>query len=1121
MTRVWMDQGGTFTDVLTLEDDGRVRVDKIWSDTADLEALGAADPAPRRGSTVATNALLERTGAPVLLLTTTGFGDMPWLGDQTRPRLFDRTVGRAPPLCTGVVEVQGRIAASGEVLAPATVDLPQLRQWHAQGVDAVAIVLVHGPLHPESERALGAACAEVGFRTISLGHEVAPSQGFLSRLQTTIVDAALTPLLPQAPGLYMCSDGALAKQEEWRGCRAVLSGPAGGVVATADLAALAKVGPAFGLDMGGTSTDVCRVDGAPERTSHLTIGGMRIRVPAVQLETVAAGGGSLLTLQGGVMQVGPRSAGAHPGPAAYGRGGPATLTDAATVLGHLPNFPEVCGPSRDAPLNPTAAKMAIDGLGLDLSTEAAAEGFARVAAEAAARAVRSLAAARGVNPSNHALIAFGGAGPGHGCAVAEALGIQTVIVPRLAGAFSAVGVGCARRQVEVAVPVRTHILAALKSVSLPFSGDTRVRLAARHVGTDSILEIEIDPALPGLSEPGLPPALIREFSDAHLRCFGFTRPEHEVEPVELRIRVSEPPLDLPKMALASGESHRSSVEAWFDGWREVPLMAMEHADGLTGPALLTGVGTTVVVAPGWTVHVHPTYLQLVTTETRHPDLGTEAHPVHTAIFGSRVMAIAEQMGQRLARLARSVSIRERQDFSCAVFDAHGQLVANAPHVPVHLGAMGETVRDLLRRHGPTLEPGQAWASNDPYAGGTHLPDITVTRPVFDQATLVAFVACRGHHIDVGGISPGSMPPHATHIEEEGFRLDQVLLAEGDRMHPPDLPGCRQPRDVLADLEAQVAACTAGAERLRSLLTSVGPTIFSAQLGHLQDQGERAVRAVLQRMAGHHHAAETLDDGTRIEVQVEVQDSAAAIHIQAPAHPGNLNAPRAVAHAVVLYVFRSLVDEELPILNEGTLRPIHITLSPGGLFDPQAPAAVAGGNVETSQRLVDALLAALGMQAGSQGTMNNLTVGTSQGAFYETIAGGAGAGPGFDGPCAIQIHMTNTRATDVEVLEARFPIRIRRWQLRRDSGGPGAWRGGDGVIKEWEFLDRAEVAILAGRRNAGAPGHAGGGDGAPGMDSRRIDGEWGAAPTLWVAEAGEVLRVCTPGGGGWGRPNGAR
>ncbi len=1113
-----MDQGGTFTDVLRLESDGTLHASKVWSDVADIGALGGDDPMPRRGTTVATNALLERTGAPLLLLTTAGFGDMPWLGDQTRPHLFVRQQGRRKPMCAAVLEVGGRIGADGEIVAPATVDIDALCMYRAQGIDSVAIVLVHGPLHPESERTLQQACYDAGFKTVSVGHQVAPSQGFLARMHTTMVDAALTPLLPTAPGLYMRSDGGLAKQGEWRGADAIISGPAGGVMATARLIADAGVGPAFGMDMGGTSTDVCRVDGAPHRTDHLEIDGMRLQVPAVLLETVAAGGGSILSVAGGVMQVGPRSAGASPGPAAYGRGGPATLTDAAAILGYLPDFPEVCGEERNRSLDLPASRRAIRALGLDMSVEEAAHGFMQVAAETAARAVRALAAARGVDPASHALVAFGGAGPGHGCAVAEALGIEDVRIPRLAGMFSAYGVGTAQRRAETTAPIRGSIHHACAGITPPFEGAIAMRLAARHVGTDTVLEIHLDPARPKPKDGRLTASMIARFHAAHQDCFGFTRPDQPIEPVEVRVSVTEPAEPLPPLIFEQEGDPPGETQAWFDGWRNVAVHPMHTVDELTGPALLTGSGTTVVVPEGWQVTAHPTHLHLRRLDPPPARLTQSPHPVYTAVFASRVMAIAEQMGERLARLARSVSIRERRDFSCAVFDAEGNLVANAPHVPVHLGAMGETVRDLLSRHKDALSADQAWASNDPYAGGTHLPDITVIRPIFEADQLRGFVGCRGHHIDVGGVSPGSMPPHATHIDQEGIRIRQHLLADKSGFHSPPLPGCREPDEVRADLEAQVAACAAGVRGLQQLITEAGEPIFTAQLGHLLDHGERAVRGVLKRMNGQYAAREVLDDGTPIDVKLSISGGHAQLQIDAPAHPGNLNAPRAVARAAVLYVFRSLVEEGLPLLNEGTLRPIEITLNEGGLFDPQHPSAVAAGNVETSQRVVDALLRAIGAQAGSQGTMNNLTVGTTKGAFYETIAGGAGAGPMFDGPSAIQVHMTNTRATDVEILESRFPVRLVRWALRPESGGVGKHRGGDGVIKEWLFLAPAQVTMLAERRAQGAPGLQGGQPGLPGEAHRCTEGRWNPAPARYAAETGEVLRICTPGGGGWGRPS---
>ena len=1116
--RVWMDQGGTFTDVVRLTEAG-VTVEKVPSDQADLAALGADADEVRRGTTVATNALLERQAAPTLLVTNEGFGDLAVLGDQTRPELFALDIQRPPRLERAVLEIPGRIAADGEVLAPASVDEAELRRLRErEGLVAVAVVLLHGPLAPEEEQRIGAACRRAGFAQVSLGHEVSPSRGFLDRLRTALADAALSPLLPRAPGLYMRSDGGLAAEDgvgggTWRGRDAALSGPAGGVVACAALARLAGVEAAFGLDMGGTSADVCRVAGAPERIEHVEVGGWRLRTPAVRLETVAAGGGSVLAVRGGVYDVGPRSAGADPGPAAYGRGGPATVTDCEVALGRLPRFPHVCGPGRDTPLDLAAARAALQALDPGRPVEAIAEGFQAVAAEHMAQAIRRLAARLGVDLRSHALIAFGGAGPGHACAVAERLGVDTVLVPALAGAFSAVGIGVARQRAEQVAPVLGGDVAAAEQAAraaLPLEGAVSARLALRHVGTSELIEV----ALPCED-------VAAAFRGAHRQRFGFDRPGAAIEPVEVRVSAeagSGAALGaLPRPAPRAAEG---TVEAWFDGaWRAVPLRAAGQVAGLPGPALLLGAGTTITVLPGWEATAAAEgYLRLCRVEGADAALPTVFHPVHTAVFGARVMAIAEQMGERLARLARSVSIRQRHDFSCAVFDAEGWLVANAPHVPVHLGAMGQTVRDLLLRHREALRPGQAWVSNDPYAGGSHLPDITVMWPVYWEGRRVAFVACRGHHVDVGGIQPGSMPPHATHIDEEGLVLQQVLLVDGERFLPPPLPGCRQPEEVTADLEAQAAACAYGDQLLRALIGEVGVSALGAQMLHLRRWAGRVVAEVLSGRVGEHTAEELLDDGTRIQVRLVIAEGGALhLTLDAPRHAGNLNAPRAVTRAALLYVLRCLVDEPIP-LNEGALASLTLDISPpDGLFSPHHPAAVAGGNVETSQRLVDALLRALGAQAASQGTMNNLTVGTPAGAFYETIGGGSGAGPGFDGADAVQVHMTNTRATDAEELEARFPVRLLSWARRSGSGGAGLRRGGEGTVKTWEFLAEADVALLAGRRVAGAPGLSGGAPGAPGVDERDIGEGWEPAPPRWRARPGDRLRISTPGGGGWGTP----
>ena len=1095
---VWMDQGGTFTDVVRMRADGTLEVEKHLSDRVDLAALGAGADDVRRGTTIATNALLERKGVPVLLVVTRGFGDLPWIGDGTRPDLFALRIERPPSLATQVLEIDGRIDADGKEIEPHVI--PEL----PRGFESAAVVLVHGPLAPEIEDRIARALRDAGFAHVSVGHEVAPSRGFLERMHTTLADAALTPLLPRAPGLYLRSDGGLSRDDEFRGRDAVLSGPAGGVIATAQLARHAGLDQAFGLDMGGTSTDVCRVAGEPGRRDNIRIGGLSLRVPAVELDTIAAGGGSILRVRVGTYEVGPASAGADPGPAAYGRGGPATLTDVEAVLGRLPMFPSICGPDRDRPLDVAAARRALQALDPTRPVEAIAMGFREVAAETTARAVRRLAASLGIDPRAHGLVAFGGAGPAHACAIAERLGIGTVVVPFLAGAFSAVGIGAAtRRAVVVAPVVRCDVARAVADAEarLPFAGSVTARLACRFVGTSTILEVALEDHE-------------NDFHRAHRERFGFDR-AGEIEALEVRLTVEElspvRALRIPPLA-----RERIAVRAWFDGaYRDLQVGPMDEAHSVEGPALFFGNGTTVVVDRGWIADARAGFLLLRRAVERRTSLGTDFHPVHTAVFATRVAAIAEQMGERLQSLARSTSIRERRDFSCAVFDRDANLCANAPHVPVHLGAMGETVRRLAREQ--SLAAGEVWVTNDPYAGGSHLPDITVVRPVFAHGERIAFVACRGHHVDVGGITPGSMPPFSTRIEEEGFVLHAHRLVAGGVVIEPDLPTCREPAVVLADLLAQAAACEIGNERLSELEREVGPDAFAAQLDHLRDRARRAVLEALGPLAGHHVAEETLDDGTRLAVELEIASGHARIAIRGPAHGGNLNAPAAVARAAVLYVLRLLVKDDLP-LNEGALEPLEIAIEPGGLFDPRPPRAVAGGNVETSQRLVDALLRAIGALAASQGTMNNLTVGTSRGAWYETIGGGAGAGPTFDGASAVQVHMTNTRATDVEELETRYPVRLERFARWRGSGGRGRHDGGDGIEKVWQFLEPADVSLLAGRRNAGAPGLAGGGAGRPGVDEHDLGRGFEKAPPRWRAEPGHRLRIRTPGGGGFGPPS---
>lgn len=1121
---VWMDQGGTFTDVVEVADDGRVRISKHLSDRFDLCAGVGVEA--RRGTTAATNALLEGQTAPVLLLTNRGLGDLHWIGDGTRPALFGLRQERAPALARAVLEVDGRIAADGAVLEGAQVDPDALGRWFAAGLRCAAVVLVHGPLAPAQERQLGDACRAAGFTTVSLGHQVAPSRGFVARLQTTLADAALSPLLPRAPGLWMTSDGGLAAEDgsgngEWRGARAMLSGPAGGVVHTAEIARRCGLPRVFGLDLGGTSTDICRVDGAPRRSADLVVGGRRFATPALALETVAAGGGSRLAIRNGVYAVGPESNGAEPGPACYGRGGSATLADCEVVLGRLPEFPAICGPQRDKPLDVEAARRAVAALDPSRPVEEVAAGFQRVAAAEVARAVSRLAAHDGVDPAQHSLVAYGGGGPAHACRIARLLRIRQVVVPALASVASAVGIGMAGRRSERVGLLRPGgtVADALREAlaALPFDGAVAAWARVRCPDTQEPLPVPLERVDPsGFDRRDGGPALGAAFRQVHRDVFGFPPTATTWEVVEVRAAVDaqQAPLIDPLAWPPAPAPRTKTVAAWFGGPVQTPVLALPIAGPVAGPALLLGAGATVVVEPGWTARPGPGCLLLDDSDPVPPPLSTAFDPVDSAIFAARLMSVAEHMGERLQRLARSVSIRQRLDFSTAVFDQSGHLLANAPHVPVHLGAMGQTVRALLAAHGDALQAGQCWVGNDPRQGGSHLPDITVMRPVFHRGRRIAFVACRGHHIDVGGSSPGSMPPDATHIDQEGLVLPLQLLADAGGFHPPDLPGCREPAVVRADLRAQIAACALGDSRLRLLVDEVGPRAFRAQQGHLLDQAERAVEAVLVGMPGVHRATEVLDDGTPIKVELRVRGRKARLRVQAPAHHGNLNAPRAVAIAALLYAFRCLVDQPLP-LNEGALRPFTLELDPGGLFDPGPTAAVAGGNVETSQRLVDAILRAVGAQAASQGTMNNLTVGTPKGAWYETIGGGGGAGPGFEGTSAVQVHMTNTRATDIEELETRFPVRLLRVERRIGSGGGGQWAGGDGLVKEWLFLAPVDVALLAGRRDAGAPGLDGGEAGARGVDERDVGQGWEPAPPRWTAKAGDKLRISTPGGGGCG------
>ena len=1090
MPRTHVDRGGTFTDVVVFDDDGSVVVRKVPSDRAVVGDL--ARGALTFGTTVATNALLEGKGNRTLLVVTEGFGDLASIRDQARPDLFESNTRWPEPLAAEVLEVGGRVDGQGRELEALSLP-PDLADPVADlGVMSVAVVLLNGPFHPSHELAVADALPEGLF--VSLGHQACPELGYLARIETTLVDAAITPLLDQAlaqdrvpeDALAIRSDGSLCPTAELRAPDAVLSGPAGGVLAVEAIAQAAGFEHAVGLDMGGTSTVVCRVDVGrlPLREGDARVAGVRLRRPMFEVETIAAGGGSILTHDGLRLRVGPESAGADPGPQCYGRGGPPTLTDAALAAGL------VVAEDFDPPLDAEAVQLDADP-----------DEYLDIAREAMAQAVQRLASARGVDLRDHALVSYGGAAGQHAAAVADRLGIRTVLVHPCASVLCAWGQALARRE-ERAVralwqPLEegwAGLLEALDHMAqqLPDLGETLASADLRHRGTDHVLEIPIA----SRSTQGLGEAK-EAFRKEHRRRFGFDRPDQVVEVVNARLRTRSA-RTVPGVA---------DDDPWGLGDRQVE-----------GPTLLRTPTTSIHVPAGWAARRDRGLLWLEATRPCARAMPAVRTPYGVALWANRFQAVAEEAGTVLRRLARSVNIRERLDFSCAIFDESGHLVANAPHIPVHLGAMGETVRDLLERH-PDPEPGQAWLSNDPAAGGSHLPDLTVVTAVAAGDRLW-FVASRGHHVDVGGITPGSMPPRASSLTEEGFVVRHHPLLSGGQMTDLEdvLVGCREKDTVVADLEAQVASNAHGAR----LLIGLGPPdLVHTWMGHLRDVADEAVGAVLERLEPG--VAEDRIDGIPLRLALEVRGGDLHVDLTGTGgpHPGNLNAPRAVVRAAVLYSLRVLVARPIP-LNEGALRRVQIHGPAPSIVAAPPTAAVAGGNVETSQRLVDLFLRAASSRAASQGTMNNLTLGGGDGddawSLYETVGGGLGGCPEAAGVDGVQVHMTNTRSTDPEVLEARLPLRVRQFRYRRGTGGAGHHRGGDGLVRELEVLQDATASLLATRRPDGAQGLEGGGRGAPGYDEVRRAGIWspwdGQSVTL---EPGDRVRISSPGGGGWGEP----
>ncbi len=1139
--------------------------------------------AVKMGTTVATNALLERKGERTALVITRGFADALRIAYQNRPKLFVRRIELPAMLHERVIEADERMGAHGDLVRPLDLAAAErdLRAAYADGIRAVAIVLMHGYRYPAHEQALAALARAIGFPQVSVSHEVSPLMKLVSRGDTTVVDAYLSPILRRYvdqvereltggrgdTGIrlqFMQSNGGLTDARLFHGKDAILSGPAGGVVGAVEVSRQAGFDRIIGFDMGGTSTDVTHWAGEYERAFVTEVAGVRLRAPMMSIHTVAAGGGSICTFDGARFRVGPESAGAAPGPAAYRRGGPLTVTDCNVMVGKLDPewFPKVFGPEGDAALDATIVRTKFAALaaavsaaqGIGRTPEEVADGFLRIAVENMANAIKHISVQRGYDVTEYTLCCFGGAAGQHACLVADALGMTRAFIHPLAGVLSAYGMGLAdvrslRQQAVEAVLTDT----ALESASAEFSaleataraeverqGVAPARITCKrtlHVkydGTDTTLEIPMSPHLP---------ALVAEFEKRYAQQYGFLMPGKPlvIEAVAVEAigttqsAADERPAFAPRAgALMARKTSRIYTDGALRDAHIYDRTDLRPGDAIAGPAVIFEQNATTVIEPGWRATLTPRdhmVLERIEPAQRRHAIGTTADPVLLEVFNNLFMAVAEQMGVTLANTAYSVNIKERLDFSCAIFDATGNLIANAPHMPVHLGSMGESVTTIIDRRAETMQRGDVFVLNAPYNGGTHLPDVTVIAPVFLQGSRPEFyVASRGHHADIGGITPGSMPPDSTHVDEEGVLLDNVQLVAGGRFLEEEmraiLSSGRYPsRNVdqnLADLRAQVAACAKGAAELARMVEHFGLDVVRAYMQHVQDNAEESVRRVLDVLTDGHFEYE-MDSGAKVVVTISIDKGRREATIDftgtSAQQTTNFNAPSAVCKAAVLYVFRTLVDDEIP-MNAGCLKPLHIVIPEGSMLRPRYPAAVVAGNVETSQTVTDALYGALGVLAASQGTMNNFTFGNDTHQYYETISGGAGAGPDFDGASVVQTHMTNSRLTDPEVLEWRFPVRLEAFGIRRGSGGRGRHNGGDGARRAVRFLEPMTAAMLANHRRVPPFGVAGGAPGAVGRNwVDRRDGskeEFGATCAVDM-QPDDVFVIETPGGGGFGAP----
>ena len=1185
--RFWIDRGGTFTDIVAETPDGELVVEKLLSDNPErygdaathgiallMQRHGAAPVGEvKLGTTVATNALLERKGDPTVLAITAGFADLLRIGDQARPRIFDLHIDLPSPLNARTVEIAERIGADGFVRTPIDLNAAErdlVAALHA-GFRSIAIVLMHAWRNPEHELALRRLALRLGFDQVSTSHNVSALMKIVGRGDTTVLDAYLSPPLRRyargvagslpagAPLSFMQSNGGLVPAGSFRGRDAVLSGPAGGVVGMVEVARAAGYAKVIGFDMGGTSTDVSHYAGAYERVTDTTVAGVRLRTPMMNIHTVAAGGGSICRFDGARLRVGPRSAGADPGPACYRRGGPLTVTDCNVMLGKLrPEFfPPMFGPRGDQPLDGEVVTARFAALadevaaatGRRLTPPALAEGLVAIAVDNMAHAIKRVSVARGHGLTDYALVSFGGAGGQHACLVADALGMTTVLVSPLAGVLSAFGIGqaehrsLAHRAIELDLHEAEEAVARavaeaeaqLLADPAMIGGERRLerRVHLKHRGADTTIAINLS------AYGDLEPA----FHAAHARRYAFTAPGAVivVESVEVELIESRPRTDARRMAPAPPPRPLAVADVWMDGTARVARIldrsGLAPGEVVAGPAVVFDVTATTVVEPHWSAEARPggdLVLTRAHAAMRTPQTAEASDPVRLEVFANLFMAIAEQMGESLRSTAYSVNIKERLDFSCAIFDGGGSLVANAPHMPVHLGSMGDSVRAVIeasRDLGEPLRPGDVHALNNPYAGGTHLPDITVVMPLFDEADerLLCFLAARGHHADVGGLTPGSMPPGSRSIAEEGVLLDVERIVRDGRFDEGLVRGvmtagpypARNVEQNIGDLRAQVAACARGAAELRRALAQHGEAVVIAYMRHVQDNAAGAVRNLLGKLEGGRFRYEA-DDGWSVEVGIAVDRDARTAVVDftgtSAQLPSNFNAPPSIARAATLYVVRTLLDDDIP-MNDGCLEPITIVNPAGCLLNPASPAAVVAGNVETSQMVTDALYGATGALAAAQGTMNNFTFGNATLQYYETICGGAGAGPGFDGADAVQTHMTNSRLTDPEVIETRFPVVVESFAIRPGSGGEGRWTGGDGVVRKMRFLEPMTASILSNRRRVPPFGLDGGGPGAVGLNYiLRADGSRQDLPACASVTVGpgDVFVIETPGGGGFGK-----